>query len=146
MSEPIDVPALAHALDAEPHILFALLFGSTRNGVRPKDDSDIDVAIYLDHKPDFDEHARLLGLVQDVVKSDRVDLVFLNVTENLFLQREALKGRLLTCRDRNAYAGFFSLVDRRARDEEDRIKRAWALRRELTGKAVERAMNQHGDP
>jgi predicted nucleotidyltransferase len=131
MSKRIDTKRLAHALDSEPGILFALLFGSARDGVLPRADSDIDVAMYLDHEPDLDERARILGHVQDAVGSDRVDLVFLNLTDNAILQREALKGRLLVCRDREAYAAFFSLADRRGRDEEDRIERAWKLRREL---------------
>jgi hypothetical protein len=71
-------------------------------------------------------------LLQDAVQTDRVDLIFLNVTENVTLQREALKGRLLSCRDPETYASFVSLADRRGRDEEDRIARAWATRRELS--------------
>jgi|SRR5579884_619388 predicted nucleotidyltransferase len=131
MSKRIDTTRLTQALESEPGILFALLFGSARDGVLPKADSDIDIAVYLDHEPDLEERARILGFVQDAVGSDRVDLVFLNITDNAILQREALKGRLLVCRDREAYAAFFSLADRRGRDEEDRIERAWKLRREL---------------
>ncbi len=131
MSKRIDTDCLIRALESEPDVLFALLFGSARDGVLPKADSDIDVAVYLDHKPDLEERARILGLVQDAVGSDRVDLVFLNTTDNAILQREALKGRLLICRDRDTYADFFSLADRRGRDEEQRIERAWKLRREL---------------
>ncbi|HTK86335.1 MAG TPA: nucleotidyltransferase domain-containing protein [Nitrospiraceae bacterium] len=132
MSNVIDVPRLEEALRAVPAILFSLLFGSGRNGHLPKSDSDIDVAVYLDHNPDVDERLHLLGLLQDAVQTDRVDLIFLNVTENVTLQREALKGRILSCRDPEAYATFFSLADRRGRDEEDRIARAWAMRRELS--------------
>lgn len=62
------------------------------------------MAVYLDHEPDLDERTRILGRVQDAVGSDRVDLVFLHRTDNAILQREALKGRLLFCRDREAYA------------------------------------------
>lgn len=131
MSKIIDVQALEDAMKSVAAIQFSLLFGSGRNGLLPKTDSDIDVAVYLDHKPDLDERLHLLGLIQDSVKTDRVDLVFLNVSENVTLQREALKGRLLSCRDSEVYASFFSLADRRGRDEEDRIERAWAMRREL---------------
>src|SRR5690242_14375883 len=109
MSNVIDVPRLEEALRAVPAILFSLLFGSGRNGYLPKSDSDIDVAVYLDHNPDVDERLHLLGLLQDAVQTDRVDLIFLNVTENVTLQREALKGRILSCRDPEAYATFFSL-------------------------------------
>jgi predicted nucleotidyltransferase len=136
MSKVIDVPRLEGAMKSAAAIQFSLLFGSGRQGYLPKTDSDIDVAVYLDHEPDLEERLHLLGLIQDSVKTDRVDLVFLNVTENVTLQREALKGRLLSCRDPEAYASFFSLADRRGRDEEDRIARAWAMRRELSGKKV----------
>lgn len=70
---------------------------------------------------------QLLGIIQDALSIERVDLIFLNVTENVSLQREALKGRLLLCRDPELYASFFSLTDRRGRDEEDRIARAWKM-------------------
>lgn len=134
MSKVIDVQRLEDVMKSAATIQFSLLFGSGRNGRLPKIDSDIDVAVYLDHEPDLDERLHLLGLIQDSVKTDRVDLVFLNVTDNVTLQREALKGRLLSCRDPEAYASFFSLADRRGRDEEDRIGRAWAMRRELANK------------
>jgi predicted nucleotidyltransferase len=130
MSKLIDIERLSRALASAPAIRFALLFGSARTGSVPQADSDVDVGIYLDHKPEFEEQADLLGLIQDAVQSDKVDLVFLNLTKNAVLRREALKGRLLLCRDREAYADFFSLADRQGRDEEDRIARAWALRRE----------------
>jgi predicted nucleotidyltransferase len=130
MSKVIDVQRLEDVMKSGATIQFSLLFGSGRNGRLPKIDSDIDVAVYLDHVPDLEERLHLLGLIQDSVKTDRVDLVFLNVTENVTLQREALKGRLLSCRDPEAYASFFSLADRRGRDEEDRIGRAWAMRKE----------------
>ena len=137
MSKVIDVQRLEDVMKSDATIQFSLLFGSGRNGRLPKTDSDIDVAVYLDHAPDLEERLHLLGLIQDSVKTDRVDLVFLNVTENVTLQREALKGRLLSCRDPEAYASFFSLADRRGRDEEGRIERAWAMRRELASKKVE---------
>jgi predicted nucleotidyltransferase len=130
MSKVIDVQRLEDVMKSGATIQFSLLFGSGRNGRLPKIDSDIDVAVYLDHVPDLEERLHLLELIQDSVKTDRVDLVFLNVTENVTLQREALKGRLLSCRDPEAYASFFSLADRRGRDEEDRIGRAWAMRKE----------------
>jgi len=114
-----------------PGVEFSLLFGSGRSGCLPTKDSDIDVALYLDHVPDLDERLQILGLLQDSLKTDRVDMVFLNVTENVTLKREALKGRLLTCRDPELYASFFSLADPQGRDEEDRIERAWAMRRQL---------------
>jgi len=93
MSKVLDVQRLEEVMKSAATIQFSLLFGSGRNGCLPKVDSDIDVAVYLDHKPDLEERLNLLGLIQDSVKTDRVDLVFLNATDNVTLQREALKGR-----------------------------------------------------
>ena len=126
MSRIIDLERLKEALSGVASIAFALVFGSGRDGRLPKVDSDLDVAVYL-NPLDFDERVRLLGIIQDTLGIGRVDLVFLNVTENVSLQREALKGRLLLCRDPELYASFFSLTDRRGRDEEDRIARAWKM-------------------
>ena len=134
MSRIIDLERLKEALTGVAGIEFALVFGSARDGRLPKVDSDLDVAVYLDHTPDFDERVHLLGIIQDALLIERVDLVFLNVTENVTLQREALKGRLLICRDPELYASFFSLTDRRGRDEEDRMARAWKIGQELTNR------------
>ena len=131
MSRIIDLERLKEALSGVASIEFALVFGSARDGRLPKDDSDLDVAVYLDHTPDLDERLHMLGIIQDALNIERVDLVFLNATENVTLQREALKGRVLICRNPELYASFFSLADRRGRDEEDRIERAWAMGREI---------------
>jgi predicted nucleotidyltransferase len=134
MSRTVDLGRLAERLEAEPSIRFALVFGSARDGLLPTDRSDLDIALYLDRPPDLDERLRLIGLIQDNVGFDEVDVVFLNVTEDPILRRETLKGRLLFCRDRDVYQEFFSLADRQGRDEEERIQRAWALRKELSAK------------
>jgi len=131
MSREIKFQALGQALAPVPGLIFALLFGSASTGVLPRAESDIDVAVYLDHEPDFDEHAAILGAVQDAVSSDQVDVVFLNLTDNITLKREVLFGKLLVCHDQDQYASFFSIADRQGRDERDRLARAWALRREL---------------
>lgn len=131
MSRAIDIGRLTEKLGAEPVIRFALLFGSASSGHLQTDRSDIDLALYLDHKPDLDERLRLIGIAQDAVARDDVDVVFLNVVRDPILRRETLKGRLLFCRDTDLFQEFFSLADRQGRDEEERIRRAWALRREL---------------
>jgi hypothetical protein len=136
MSRQVDIKTLGQALAAVPGLAFALLFGSARKGILPRVDSDIDVAVYLDHVPDFDERAAILGLVQSAVRSDRVDVVFLNLTESITLKREALYGALLVCHDPDRYASFFSLADRQGRDERDRLARAWALLRECRRSSV----------
>ena len=131
MSKHIDLGRLTDALKAVRGLQFAVLFGSAKDGELPREDSDVDVAVSLDHEPRLEEFAQIVGLIQDAVGSDRVDLVVLRPTGHYTLHREVLKGRLLVCHDPEAYASFFSLTDRRARDEEARIVRAWNLRHEL---------------
>jgi predicted nucleotidyltransferase len=137
MSRAIDVGRLTEKLGAEPVIRFALLFGSASSGHLPTDRSDIDIALYLDHEPDLDERLRLIGVAQDAVACDDVDVVFLNVVRDPILRRETLKGRWLFCRDLDLYAEFFSLADRQGRDEEERIRRAWVLRSELASNRLQ---------
>lgn len=131
MSKPIDLERLRKALEPVPGLSFAVLFGSAKDGQLVKPDSDVDVALKLDHRVDMDERTRLLGIIQDALGTDRVDLVLIQASDNWVLHREIIKGRLLVCHDPEAYASFFSLADRRGRDEEARIARAWKLRREL---------------
>jgi hypothetical protein len=61
MSKVIDVGQLEETMKSVGAIQFSLIFGSGRTGHLPKIDSDIDVAVYLDHKPDLDERLHLLG-------------------------------------------------------------------------------------
>ena len=63
MSRIIDLERLKEVLSGVASIEFALVFGSARDGRLPKVDSDLDVAVYFDHTPDFDERVRLLGIV-----------------------------------------------------------------------------------
>ena len=133
ISRPIDVEALRERLESVPGLTFATLFGSAARTLLLKERSDIDIGVFLDHVPDVDEYAWLMGMIQDTVGTDRVDLVILNLSQNAILRREALKGRLLVCHDPEAYATFFSLADRQGWDEELRISRAWAIRREVKG-------------
>ena len=71
----------------------------------------------------------MIGGVETLFGED--DVVLIKPGGDWALHREVLKGQILVCRDREAYASFFSLVDRLGRDEEARIARAWALKREL---------------
>ena len=131
MPRRIDLDRLKEALLSVKGLTYAVLFGSARDGLLPKLDSDVDIAVALDHPADLDERASLIGMIQDVLGTDQVDLVLVQPGENWMLHREIIKGRLLVCADPEAFAAFFSLADRRGRDEEARIARAWKLRHEL---------------
>ena len=111
--EPVqfDAKELGNALrDGCPQLLFVLLMGSAKDG-RVEVGSDIDLALYTEGKPDL----ALLTTVQDTVArfapGVHCDMGLLNRSEPVF-RFEALKGRLLFTRDREAYASFFSLTCR----------------------------------
>jgi len=99
------VSLLQEALQRHDKILFSILFGSSQGGLI-KDNADVDVAGYLAEKPSPDMLAEIVGLVQDTLHYDAVDLIVLNTSDPL-LAFEALSGKLLSCRDDEAYASFF---------------------------------------
>jgi predicted nucleotidyltransferase len=119
------ISLLQEALHRHDKILFSILFGSSQGGVLIKDDADIDIAVYLAEKPSPDMLAEIVGLVQDTLQYDAVDLIILNTSDPL-LAFEALSGKLLTCRDDEAYASFFSRICRQYEDEMIRIQKCIA--------------------
>jgi hypothetical protein len=109
---------ICQALDDEPAVWFAFLFGSRGRG-SARSGSDWDVAVYLDDSLDdrqrFDIRrglsARLSG-----PDGPRVDLVVLNDAPPLLAHR-ALKGRDLMNRNPDAYVRFFTRVMGEVEDE-----------------------------
>lgn len=80
--------------------------GSSTNGtVAPG--SDLDLALYLTHKPDLSFYANFPEAVNTLIPNVRVDFGLLNNAEPVY-RFEALKGRLLFTRDPEAYLDFFS--------------------------------------
>jgi len=100
----------AHLREACPEVLFAFLMGSSKDG-RVEVGSDIDLSLYVKEKPSLE----LLGKVQDIAADFapgvHCDIGFLNRSEPIY-RFEALKGRLLFTRDREAYVRFFSMTCR----------------------------------
>ena len=107
---------------------FALLFGSSKEGRLVKDNADIDIALYLSDKPSADMLAEIVGLCQDAIQYDNIDLVVLNDADPI-LSFEALSGKLLFCNNEESYLSFFSLTCRQYEDEMLRIERSISYRR-----------------
>ena len=106
-----DIDNLARSLQkACPRAVFALLHGSAKNG-EIRQGSDLDIAVYLDEKPDLEIYQILSEAVEKAVNSARPDIGFLNGAEPVY-RFEALTGKLLFCRDRESYVSFFSLTCR----------------------------------
>jgi predicted nucleotidyltransferase len=126
------ITALQEALKKHHTIAFALLFGSSKEGRLIKDNADIDIALYLSDKPSADMLAEIVGLCQDAIQYDNIDLVVLNDSDPI-LSFEALSGKLLVCNNEETYLSFFSLTCRQYEDEMLRIERSISYRRPSRG-------------
>lgn len=108
--------AIAERLDSFDEVLFLILFGSRADGV-PRPDSDLDVAAYLDPRLSarqrFDVRLKLLAELEDLGPAD---VVILNEAPPL-LAHQALLGKPIVMRDRQAFVRFFTRSIALAEDE-----------------------------
>ena len=108
---PVDFDGIKSLLDREyPHIVFALVMGSASKGVIVKH-SDLDLAVYLDEKIEWEQIASLMQSVGELHQDVRCDLGVLNNAEPIY-RYEALKGRLLFTRDQERWLTFYSVTCR----------------------------------
>jgi predicted nucleotidyltransferase len=98
-----------------PQLIAAWAFGSARSG-RVSSGSDLDVAVWFDSLPSFDDQMVLLARLQAALQFEDIDLVVLN-DANPILRFEAVCGQPLFCRDPGLCAGFASLTAREYEDE-----------------------------
>lgn len=113
--------------EACPEAVFALLHGSARDGqIGPG--RDVNVALFLaaGASPSPDLYPRAAEVVRSVLAE--ADIGILNRAEPIY-QFEALKGRLLFCRDREAYLSFFTRTCRRYEEQMADYQRQWHYRR-----------------
>lgn len=117
LSADVLAEALREALDKEPRVVLAFLFGSQAAG-RASRASDVDVAVYLDPSGDedlqFREIIRLRGRLEEIVGAE-VDLVSLN-TAAPAIASEALRGRKLVIKNERLY---LDLLCEKTREAED---------------------------
>jgi len=122
------ITAMGNALQQHNKIDFARLFGSSQEGFLIRDTADIDIAVHLSEQPTTDMLAEIVGLCQDALQYDNIDIVVLNTSDPI-LAFEALSGKRLACRNEEAYLSFFSLTCRQYEDEMQRIERSRSYRR-----------------
>lgn len=112
--ENLNINKLAKRLKEKfPEILFAFLFGSSKDG-KIRKGSDIDLAIYIQEcKDTFTLISRILKIVESEISTDNFDLVILNDTDPV-LAMEALQGKILFIRKEamDTYTDFYSLTCR----------------------------------
>lgn len=110
-----------------PEVIAAWAFGSAAGG-QLAPGSDVDVGVWFEDSPSFEQQLALLGRLQKALGVDEIDLVALN-DANPILRFEAISGRALFCRDLNRRAGFVSLT---AREYEDAMAFwEWGVRSRL---------------
>ena len=81
-------------LRSHPEVVFAYLFGSLAKG-KPTPLSDVDIAIFVNGVVDFAEtKLEILGRLTDILQTDEIDLVLLNIA-NLPLIHNVLKNHRL---------------------------------------------------
>jgi predicted nucleotidyltransferase len=108
---------LTNELKAIPEIAFAYVFGSSQNGI-VKEESDIDIAVYLLEKVGSDKadlRLKILRAVEIAVPGfDNFDLVVLNNASSI-LSMKALQGKLLFVKPEHEdlYVGFYSYTCRK---------------------------------
>ena len=91
-------------------VIFALLHGSAKDGY-VNTGSDIDIALYIQGAADLDLYGAASQAVNRICPEAEPDIGILNNAEPVYCF-EALKGKLLFTRDKEAYLRFFSLTCR----------------------------------
>lgn len=88
------LPSIREYLDKHPKVIFAYLFGGVaRDRVSPL--SDVDIAIYtVDGADIVEEKLEILGNLNELLKTDEVDLVVLN-TASLPLAARIIKNKII---------------------------------------------------
>ena len=133
MPQKINIKSLARDLyEAFPEILFAFLFGSSREGIT-EPGSDIDLAVYFEKNAlKTDLLPRIMELFDPVAPGITCDITILN-TAGPLIAHEALRGTELFIRDDNMdiYAEFYSLTCRLYEDH------TWWMKKQLEYRGYE---------
>ncbi len=88
------LPQVREYLNKHPKVIFAYLFGGLARG-RVSPLSDVDIAIYLAEDAEIaQEKLGILGKLNDLLKTDEVDLVILN-TAPLPLAARIIKNKII---------------------------------------------------
>lgn len=123
------IPVLIEEMSNDPGVVALFSFGSlARSDLKPLSDLDFAVLVSksLDPKARFEKHLNLIGLFNQVFKTDEIDLVLLNDISRGFSYNVIFSGRMLYCSNRSELNDFiektvkFFLDFKFFRDEFDR--------------------------
>jgi predicted nucleotidyltransferase len=87
------------------NVLLVFIFGSFMSG-RLTSQSDIDIAVLFDKKPDFHEILKLTGLISEEINRE-VDIVVLNESSPIIRMQVLKTGELILKKDNRSYENFF---------------------------------------
>lgn len=108
---------LSSLLERADDVAFAYLYGSSAHRNELKPGSDTDIAVYFLSKPDIDRVYELMKSLEKLLDKQTLDLLVLNDCEDYILLNEVLKGELISCRNQDIHASFFSWTLRMYEDE-----------------------------
>jgi predicted nucleotidyltransferase len=133
MSRPLLDHAPVSALDTEPSVIGAYLFGSHATG-RAHRESDVDLGVLLDtHLAStagerFEIRLRLIAALGEAIGRNDVDLVVLNEAPPALAREIVTRGRRVYCRDAEADHAYRRTVMLRAADLEPFLRRTRAVK------------------
>lgn len=122
-----DWEQIANVLAGRPHIVAAWVFDAAEAGVL-RSGGDLDVALFFTETPAWETVAAIWDALQEALALEAVEVVVLNEASPI-LRFEAVSGRLVYCREREAMAGFVSLTAREYEDSMALARRGLAMRR-----------------
>lgn len=127
----LKIPEVVARIEQDRDVVALYAFGSLVDGeLKPL--SDLDFAILLsetlDRRARFDKSIDLIGIFNDTLKTNEVDLVILNDDPPRFCFHIINTGRLLYCRNRSRLVDFIEKTTKRYLDFKpvrDRFDRAF---------------------
>jgi predicted nucleotidyltransferase len=99
---PAKIPELLDRISKESDIVALYAFGSLASGgLKPLSDLDFGILVSrkLDKQKRFDKHLGLIGIFNEVLQTDEVDLVMMNDAPTRFSYHILLSGKITYCWD-----------------------------------------------
>ena len=110
----IDLQQLSIFLSSRSDIIFAVSFGSSKDGlIEPE--NDFDIGIYFEPQPDIEALTDFLSQVADLIDFDFIDYTDLTKVDPI-LAFEAISGNFLCKNNPLKTAEYFSMVCREYED------------------------------
>jgi predicted nucleotidyltransferase len=103
------IPVLIEQIEKDTDIVSLYAFGSLATGdLKPLSDLDFGILVSgkLDKQERFNKHLDLIGIFNEVLKTDEVDLVLMNDASMRFCHNIIKSGKLLYCSSKTELLDF----------------------------------------